>query len=207
MTTTIKLQSSENCSAFLLGLPKICRLTTYSSKSKTSIMAANLAKFLSCCTRYNNVGCQCGRLREVERICRHQSRITPDKRKQRGGTLHASVSVNNNSWWALIRRRKICWLFPDLLLNEKQSMFTFHLAFFAGQWYFFLNFQPLSAFGWILNARHLTTNSLTFHWLWQYQRVSRLFKKFPDFSLTFKYFRFSLPVAILILLLIILLLF
>ena len=41
-------------------------------------MAANLAYFLSCCTRYNTVGCQWGRLREEERICRHQSRITPD---------------------------------------------------------------------------------------------------------------------------------
>ena len=125
VTKTIKLQSSENCSAFRPGLPKICRLTTYSSKSKTSIMAANLAKFLSCCTRYNNVGCQCGRLREVERICRHQSRITPDKRKQKGGTLHASVSVNENSWWAVIRKRTICWLFLDLLLMRNNPCLHF----------------------------------------------------------------------------------
>ena len=31
-------------------------------------------------------------------------------------------------------------------INEKQSLFTFALAFFAGHLYFFLHFQPLSAF-------------------------------------------------------------
>ena len=33
-------------------------------------------------------------------------------------------------------------------INEKQSMFTFALAFFAGHRYFSLHFQPLSAFRW-----------------------------------------------------------
>ena len=52
----------------------------------------------------------------------------------------------------LIRKLKIPWVFTDLLnsfhrpfINEKQSMFTFDLAFFAGHQYFSLHFQPLTA--------------------------------------------------------------
>ena len=50
-------------------------------------------------------------------------------------------------------------------INEKQSMFTFALAFFAGHRYFSLHFQPLSAFRWKrkkeFGRKHLQRKPLT----------------------------------------------
>ena len=78
-------------------------------------------------------------------------------------------------------------------INEKQSMFTFALAFFAGYWYLSLHFQPLStqcqidlsacfaayvssfrkkciSESWRKLMNYKRVNRIP--WLWQYQRFS-----------------------------------
>ena len=78
----------------------------------------------------------------------------------------------------LIRKLNIPWLFPDFSLtfhwllnsfhwpfiNEKQSMFTFALAFFAGHQYFSLHFQPVCAFRGKKKKEFVTSIHNKNHW-------------------------------------------